>query len=383
MVWRKLAISSSDLSLSSTLRNGQSFRWSRLGDVWCCSLRGRIIQLTQDESHLHYRAIFPDDSIADDTKELVEHYLNLQPNLQDLYSQWSEADANFRKKAPAFTGVRILRQDAWETLVGFICSSNNNIIRISQMMDKLCRHYGTLIGTYDGRPYYDFPPPQALTGKSVEAHLRELGFGYRARYVHKTAVTIAHERPPGWLDSLRNPESPVFGCKPMPAGEMKPEGRDGYREAHEQLLELQGVGPKVADCVCLMGLGWGESVPIDTHIWQIAQRDYKLNKTKHQSLTKASYDTVANHFRKLWGKEAGWAHSVLFTADLRAFAEQLNAKLEVKVEANGLAQGPQIVETVLVRRARLKREAHETEGPQVLKVDEVATSISERVKRRR
>ena len=74
------------------------------------------------------------DSEDDDTKDLVRHYLNIGPNLIELYEQWSTADANFKKKAPMFTGVRILKQDAWEALVGFICSSNNNIIRISQMV---------------------------------------------------------------------------------------------------------------------------------------------------------------------------------------------------------------------------------------------------------
>ena len=69
----------------------------------------------------------------EDTEDLVRHYLNLEPNLTDLYEQWSTADLNFKKRAPKFAGVRILKQDAWEALVGFICSSNNNIIRISQM----------------------------------------------------------------------------------------------------------------------------------------------------------------------------------------------------------------------------------------------------------
>lgn len=54
--------------------------------------------------------------------------------MTDLYEQWSLADSNFKKRAPKFTGVRILKQDAWEALLGFICSSNNNIIRISQMV---------------------------------------------------------------------------------------------------------------------------------------------------------------------------------------------------------------------------------------------------------
>lgn len=132
-------------------------------------------------------------------------------------------------------------------------------------MDKLCTHYGPLIGHIDNKPFYDMPKPSDLAHPSVEAHLRELGFGYRAKYLYRTAVMVTKEHEPGWLDGLRNPESPKRGCKISSAGEMRPEGREGYRTAHAELLTLQGVGPKVADCVCLMGLGWGEAVPVDTH----------------------------------------------------------------------------------------------------------------------
>ena len=199
-------------------------------------------------------------------------------------------------------------------------------------MEKLCRHYGPLIGYVDTKPNYDIPSPFALTDPKVEAHLRHLGFGYRAKYLYQTALMIAKDHGEDWLDTLRSPESPIMGCKISSAGEMLPGGRPGYRKAHDQLLTLQGVGPKVADCVCLMGLGWGEAVPVDTHgkcccikisiyistepfstVWQIAQRDYKFGKGKHRSLTKATYDAIGDHFRSLWGKEAGWAHSVLFT----------------------------------------------------------------------
>ena len=229
--------------------------------------------------------------------------------------------------------MRILRQDAWEALVGFICSSNNNIARISQMMDRLCAHYGALAGHVDAQPFYSLPPPHALAGPRVEAHLRELGFGYRARYLHQSAVMVSHAAD-GWLDALRNPESRGVGARPAAGGALRPHGRDGYRAAHEQLLALQGVGPKVADCVCLMGLGWGEAVPVDTHVWQIAQRDYKFGRGKHRSLTKGTYDAVGDHFRQLWGKEAGWAHSVLFTADLRAFSDRLKMKIEAQSDGD-------------------------------------------------
>lgn len=132
-------------------------------------------------------------------------------------------------------------------------------------MEKLCAHYGPLVGTIDSKPYHDMPPPSALAQPGVEAHLRQLGFGYRAKYLYQTALMVSQDHDADWLDSLRNPESPVLGYQPSSAGTMLPGGRVGYREAHEALLSLPGVGPKVADCICLMGLGWGEAVPVDTH----------------------------------------------------------------------------------------------------------------------
>ena len=371
------------------------------------ALHGRILSLRQDNCYLYYRASFPSipetpltppSSIppsscdaateADETEQLVKHYLNLQPNLSHLYLQWSSADPNFRKKAPRFTGVRILKQDAWEALIGFICSSNNNIIRISQMVDKLCARFGPFIGHLDGVAYYDFPDPAALVGQEVEHQLRELGFGYRAKYINQTARTVAEERAPGWLESLRNPESPVLGGIAKSAGEWTSQGRKGYREAHESLLMLQGVGPKVADCVCLMGLGWGEAVPVDTHFWQIAQRDYKLGKGKHSSMTKATYDTIANHFRGLWGREAGWAHSVLFAADLRVFSEKLAAKAEIKdefIEASSaletiIAHNP-VVQQTRVKREQVVNDANDQKA--IIRVEEIAMTSAERVKKRR
>ncbi|KAL8741791.1 MAG: hypothetical protein Q9190_005644 [Brigantiaea leucoxantha] len=231
-------------------------------------------------------------------------------------------------------------------------------------MEKLCSYYGSFIGYLDSKPYHDMPSPAALTDPKVEAHLRQLGFGYRAKYIHQTARIVSEEHAAGWLDSLRNPENPVMGQETSPAGDMLSGGRQGYRLAHEELLALSGVGPKVADCVCLMGLGWGEAVPVDTHFWQIAQRDYRFGKGKHTSLTKATYDAVGDHFRGLWGKEAGWAHSVLFAADLRAFSERHSIKVEVtetkqKTEANIL--GETRVKTNIVTVAQVKRENEDEE----------------------
>jgi N-glycosylase/DNA lyase len=119
-----------------------------------------------------------------------------------------------------------------------------------------------------------------------------------------------------------------------------------------------------------MGLGWGEAVPVDTHVWQIAQRDYKFGtKTKTKTFTKAMYDAVGDHFRGIWGPQAGWAQSVLFTANLREFAGQAAGAAVVKEEGEGGGVVVKVEEAVEVdRQADSRRDG--TAGKVVVKVEE-------------
>ncbi|KAL2885430.1 N-glycosylase/DNA lyase [Ceratocystis lukuohia] len=330
--WRKIPLKLADLSIDTTLRCGQSFRWRKFGNEWVCTLRGRVVRLRQDETALYYQAVWPAHKPVpkdneDDTERLIRHYLSLDVDLQALYREWSAADSHFKKLAENFCGIRILSQDAWEALVSFICSSNNNISRISQMVQKLCIEYGPFVAKIGDEVFHDFPSPEEMAGEDVEATLRALGFGYRARYLADTAKNVA-SKPKDWLNNLRNPENPSYGSSIT-----NPDAT--YKQAHKELLKLKGVGPKVSDCVCLMGLSWGESVPVDTHVWQIAVRDYNFGKGKPKAFALSMYEPVGDLFRDLWGSKAGWAHSVLFTADLRSFSDQkaaTSSKTTVKKE---------------------------------------------------
>lgn len=328
--WRKLPLSLAELCIDTTLRCGQSFRWRKINNEWHCVLSNRLITLTQSPTHLSYKSPPPaiNPPPHETTLPLLQSYLSLGVPLTQLYTQWSITDPNFARRCSSFTGIRILNQDAWETLISFICSSNNNISRITSMVNNLCLHYGPYITTISGEPFHDFPSPEALSGPEVESHLRSLGFGYRAKYIADTAQIISQQRPKGWLDQIRNPAVP-----PADNPKFQPGEKPTYRKAHEALLELTGVGPKVSDCVCLMGLGWWESVPIDTHVWQIAQRDYNFGgKSKSKTFTKGMYESVGDHFRNIWGEYAGWAQSVLFTANLKSFAEQAKTGKKGKKE---------------------------------------------------
>ena len=213
---------------------------------WTNVLDGKLWTLRQDDSTLYYKVTHPDDTTSGSTCHLeagdvdftkhanaetdkyeavLRDYLQLdRASLTALYSQWAAVDANFREVAVDFAGVRILRQDPVENLFSFICSSNNNITRISGMVEKLCSEYGKKLLECGGISYHSFPSINALAGERVEERLRELGFGYRAKYIVATARYIVKNHSESWLYSLR--------------------GRP-YLEAKAELMKLCGVGAKV------------------------------------------------------------------------------------------------------------------------------------------
>lgn len=118
------------------------------------------------------------------------------------------------------------------------------------MVEKLCKFFGKKICTVEGQDYYNFPSIDALAGPDVEPLLRKEGFGYRAGYIAKTAQKLLTIGGKNWLV------------------ELKKEKGSTYQNAREFLMTLPGIGPKVADCICLMSLGHLEAIPVDTHIFQ-------------------------------------------------------------------------------------------------------------------
>ncbi|GMF03015.1 unnamed protein product [Ambrosiozyma monospora] len=197
----------------------------------------------------------------------------------------------------------MLRQQPWENLISFICSTNNNVKRISKMCESLCVNYGTLIEvpesmsdhtgvklemSADPLPYYTFPLPDSLASPSVEEELRQLGFGYRAKFIQQTAAMVSKD--PALLQKLTLSSVPIFSSET--SGTTENENQQlremPYEECKEFLLQFKGVGPKVADCVALMSLDKHDIVPVDTHVYQIALRDYKFrSKAKSKAKGKA------------------------------------------------------------------------------------------------
>lgn len=326
LIWKLIPLPQIELSLARVLRCGQTFRWKNVNSIWSFTANDQIILLKQDSDLLHYACILPDGEHSSSliskayerTHAFIHDYFNLDVKLEELYKQWSEVELKYKAKSKAdsfatFPGIRILRQDPWETVVLFICSSNNNVKRISKMCDALCQEFGTYINDFEDHAYFTFPQPDVLAGPDVESKLRDLGFGYRAKYINQTAKMFM------------SPDTPEITMATLHDQRSK-----SYDEAHEFLLQLSGVGPKVADCICLMALDKHDVVPVDTHVLQIATRDYKYKGPK--TMNKVSYHQVRLHLQDLFGKYSGWAQLVMFAADLSDLNNGINQKDGAKVK---------------------------------------------------
>ena len=286
-----------ELHLEYTLVCGQAFRWHLDGEGWwSCVLPvthpdGRrenvLTRLRQDADMVRYDATHPD------ALGIVRDYLRLDVDLATLAQEFLAADGFIGAAIADFPGLRILRQDPMECLFSFLCTAASPLHRIRRGIAGLCRIYGTPFGEVAGVSHFSFPTAEALAEAPI-AEMRELGLGYRARYIQASAQSVSERGGADWVRGLRH---------------------RSYAEAKAALRTLPGVGEKIADCVCLFSLDKDEAVPVDTHIRRIALRDYGDAPTT-RSLTPAAYAQIGDGLRARFGPRAGWAQQFLFFHDL-------------------------------------------------------------------
>lgn len=284
----RLACPPAMLDLAHTLDCGQSFRWRRDADgTWIGVVGARVVQLWRDDRRdLRFRA-WPWDG----AEPALIAYLRLEVDLAALARELVERDPAI---APAFAmlpGLRVLGQPPEEALLTFVCSAANNVTRITRAVAALARGYGRPIAMLDGETHWAFPQSAALVGRDAAHLAATAGLGFRGRNLCAVAGELV-ERGPGWLDAL---------------------ALASFEDARAALQRLPSIGPKIADCVALFGLGHDRAVPVDTHVWGIA-RDLFGERFRNRTLTPLVYDQVRLAFEERYGRWAGWAQQYLFHA---------------------------------------------------------------------
>ena len=221
--------------------------------------------------------------------EFVRRFFRLDVDLPTLYEAWRAADPYLGSLTERFTGLRLVLQEPEECLLSFICSTANFIPRIMRAVSALANEWGQPIATPDGHVIaHAFPHASVLADLDPQEVAAKTGLEWRAGNLIKVARQLA-TRPVGWLEELRTLDYPT---------------------ARGELLRIDGVGPKIADCVCLFALAKDQAVPVDTHVWQLTRQRY-LPALRGKSLTPAAYAQVLQFFQMHFQKP-GWAQQYLF-----------------------------------------------------------------------
>lgn len=272
-----------ELNADLCLSSGQVFRFRKLNDEWIGLSGHNIITCSRTEGGWLVSSS-PDSSAA-------AKFFRLNVSAQETNEQILKRAGELTTYINRHIGLRVLHHSPpTETLFSFICSANNNISRITKMVNFLGR-----TGKSIADDLHAFPSPEVIS-RLTEASLRSAGFGYRAAIIPKVA-NILLTQPTNWLESLQNVS---------------------YEAAHSALTELPGIGPKVADCICLIGLGHMLAVPVDTHLWNAATELY-FPEWHGKPVTPQRYRAVGDLFREKFGDLAGWAHQYLFYDKVLAY----------------------------------------------------------------
>lgn len=260
----------SGFNLKKTFECGQCFRFNEAEQGYEGVAHGRLLSLTETDGKV----------IISGTDR--SEFENIFKNYFDLERDYGEIDRILSKDKvlepiiPFSTGIRILNQEPFETLVSFIISASNNIPRIKKIIDTLCREYGEK-RTFNGREYYTFPDAKTLA--SLEpGDLAVIRAGFRDKYIIDCAKKVSSGEID--IDSL---------------------SKLSYANAKAELMKINGVGSKVADCALLFAFGFIESFPKDVWIKRILKNFYGTES--EEGLDFYGYGGIAQQYLFYYARE--------------------------------------------------------------------------------
>ena len=265
---------------------GQCFRWDEEQDGnYTGIVKNNVINVKKVDNSIAFESLG-----ADNLEELVIDYFDLNRDYEKIKDELSKIDEYLANSIKYGSGIRILNQDLWETIISFIISANNNIPRIKGIINRISQKYGTEI-EWKGKRYYTFPTVENLAKATVE-DLRSLGLGFRDIRVYNTTHKILEKQVD--LEKLHQEVD--------------------TQKVRDTLLTLDGVGPKVADCILLFStLKRFDVFPIDVWVRRVMNELYiknedetKVNKKDIEKLAKEKYgnlEGIAQQYLFYWKRD--------------------------------------------------------------------------------
>lgn len=234
-------------SLQKTYDSGQVFRWIRLSDdKYIIPYKDKALKVEQRKERLIMSCS------EDDFYNIWFDYFDLSTDYMHINFEAKRMGEHMKICSVRGNGIHILKQDLFEMIVTFMLATASNIQTIKSRLNLICIACGKKrvqsMREAGKVTWYEFPTPQEVV--EHESAIGSLGLE-RKEHI----ISIANDIIDGWLD--------LEDLQQM-----------SYEDAREYLMQFDGIGPKVADCICLYGLHHMQSFPIDTHINQVLEREF-------------------------------------------------------------------------------------------------------------
>lgn len=255
---------------------GQAFRWTKEeNNSYTLVAHEKIINLQKIDNDIHMLNVN-----GEDFENIWYNYFDLKTDYSNIKTKLA-FDDTMTKAISYGDGLRVLNQDPYETIISFIISANNQIPRIKKSIELIANTYGKLLGEFNGRPYYAFPTPEELSSAPV-CDVREIcRVGFRDERIVLTSQLIR--------DKVYHIEKYFTMDR---------------ETARKELIELPGIGKKIADCVLLFAFEKKDSFPVDVWIKRVMEALYLGEPT--------NINRIGEFGREKYGEYAGIAQQYLF-----------------------------------------------------------------------
>ena len=262
------------IDVDNSINSGQVFLWEKQGSDWYGIDGQDVLKINKN-------------GVIKSIRNLKTDFFRKNDNMQEIIKSISK-DKTVKKAVKEYKGLRLFRQDPFQCLISFIISSNSNIQKIKNSLEKIAKKFGKKV-KIQNKEFFLFPEPEKIAKATID-EIKSCGVGYRAPFIKEAAKMVI--------------------LKKIDFEYLK---KCNYHEAKKNICLVPGIGNKVADCIMLFSLNKLESFPLDTWMIKILEKYYsKEFKIETKTITQKQYELLHEKIVNYFGPYCGYAQQYLF-----------------------------------------------------------------------
>jgi N-glycosylase/DNA lyase len=262
------------IDIDNSINSGQVFLWKKIKKNWYGIDGQNILKINQGGK-------------IESIQNTKTDFFRKNDDIQKIIKSISK-DKTVKKAIIQYEGLRIFNQDPFQCMISFIISSNSNIQKIKNSLEKISKKFGTKV-VVQNEEFYLFPRPEKIANASID-EIKTCGVGYRAPFIKEAGKMVTSKKIN--FEYLKNSD---------------------YDETKRNLRLIPGVGNKVADCIMLFSLNKLDAFPLDTWMIKILEKYYSNEfHIETKTITEKQYEILHKKIVDYFGQYCGYAQQFLF-----------------------------------------------------------------------